>query len=268
MAICSWSDGQRPHRDARPLYHQGRNCAQYSRDYIMVSLLYIFILQNTESVFSDWITNEMHNIDPDGFVDHAPTAKKVHQQPVVALGPHHQWSGDGHDKLNKIRFLIWAIQEVWSRLWLGLWVVPDNCLKVVIAYLYLHLVYKLGGKSHSKHLQCSQYLLTLVHSRYAGMPLLMVTDCGSEKTALYGFTCDLRCELDASICLLLINILYREPFSPELHLSNFKAHHFTKSIHNITMEWGWLQMGLQWGNNVIVFWEAGQDIYDPNDTEQ
>ncbi|KAG2034481.1 hypothetical protein BDR03DRAFT_935253 [Suillus americanus] len=41
--------------------------------------------------------------------------KKVSQQPLVSLGPHHQWSGDGH---------IWAIQDQWSGKWLGMWV---NC---------------------------------------------------------------------------------------------------------------------------------------------
>lgn len=157
----------------------------------------MFYIYEAESVSSDWITNEMHDIDHDGFAGRAPTAKKVHRQPVVALGPHHQWSGDGHDKLNKIGFPIWAIREVWSGSWLGLWVVPDNRLKVVVAYLYLRLVHELGGKSVWTS-------VVLAHSLYLGMPLLMVTDCGSETTTLYGFACALRYEFDASmVCLLL-----------------------------------------------------------------
>ena len=58
---------------------------------------------------SDWVWNEMQELDPDGFAACAPTAKKIHRVPVVALGPHHRWSADGHDKLKIIRFPVWAI---------------------------------------------------------------------------------------------------------------------------------------------------------------
>jgi hypothetical protein len=61
------------------------------------------------------------------------------------LGPHHEWSGDGHDKLAQIGFPIWGIRDKWSGKWLGLWVVPNNRLKLVIAYLYLRLIIELEG---------------------------------------------------------------------------------------------------------------------------
>lgn len=80
-----------------------------------------------------------------GFDVREPGAKKVHRTPLVSLGPHHEWSGDGHDKLAAIGFPIWALRDVWSSCWLGIWVVPNNRLKNVIAYLYLSLVYELGG---------------------------------------------------------------------------------------------------------------------------
>ena len=64
----------------------------------------------------------------------------------MALGPHNKWSGDGHDKLIKIGYAIWGIHDKWPGKWLELWVVPNNCLKVVIAYLYLSLIEELGGK--------------------------------------------------------------------------------------------------------------------------
>jgi len=96
----------------------------------------------------DYINHEMHVQDPDGFTICEPSAhKKVFRVPLVSLGPHHEWSADGHDKLTKLGFPIWGIRDKWSGKWLGLWVVPNNRLKVTIGYLYLLLVKKLGGES-------------------------------------------------------------------------------------------------------------------------
>lgn len=47
-----------------------------------------------------------------------------------------------------------------------------------------------------------------------------------------------------------------------------KAHAFVQSIHNTTIERGWLHLRLEWGDNVIVFWEAGHNLYDPLDPVQ
>ncbi|KAH7903949.1 hypothetical protein BJ138DRAFT_1019807 [Hygrophoropsis aurantiaca] len=176
----------------------------------------------------DWITMEMRLIDPSGFESRSPTAKRIHRVAVVALGPHYRWSGDGHDKLVKIGWPIWGVRDVWSGKWLGLWVVPDNRLKVATAYLFLKLVEELGG-----------------------MPIQMVTDCGSETTKIYGVATALR-----------------EIFNPDLPVSEFPAHRFMRSVNNITIERGWLRLRLQWGDNVLVFWEAGRDIYNPTDPQQ
>ncbi|KAG1741481.1 uncharacterized protein EDB91DRAFT_1237141 [Suillus paluster] len=149
-----------------------------------------------------YVTDKMRYHKPDGFTQWEPLKKKVSRQPLVSLGPHHQWSGDGHNKLSKIGFPIWAIRDQWSRKWLGMWVVPNNRLRTSIAYLYLSLIYETGG-----------------------MPLQMTTNCGSETTKVYGFTTAL-------------------------------------SVHNITIKCGWLHVRLQWGDNVKVFWEAGEEIYN------
>lgn len=84
--------------------------------------------------------------DPDGFERREPGARKTHRVALVSLGPHHEWSGDGHDKLSAIGFPIWGLRDKWSGKWLGLWVVPNNRFKMSIAYLYLLLVYELGGE--------------------------------------------------------------------------------------------------------------------------
>ena len=53
---------------------------------------------------------------------------------------------DGHDKLYKIGFPIWAIVDDATSKWLGAWVVPSNRMGNVIAYLWLCAVQKYGGK--------------------------------------------------------------------------------------------------------------------------
>lgn len=87
----------------------------------------------------------MHLQNPDGFDIREPSAKKTKQSPLVALGPHHEWSGDGHDKLSEIGFPIWGMRDKWSGKWLGLWVVSNNRLNLAVAYLYLRLIKKHGG---------------------------------------------------------------------------------------------------------------------------
>ncbi|GJJ07921.1 hypothetical protein Clacol_002127 [Clathrus columnatus] len=121
------------------------------------------------------------------------TGKKAKCSPIAVLGPHHEWSGDGHDKLSAIGFPLWGVCDVWSGAWLGLWVVPNNRLKAAIAYIFLSLVEQLEGE-------------------------------------------------DAP-----------------------PAHRFLRSVNNITIEQGWLQLRLQWGDNVKIYWEAGEGIYHPQD---
>lgn len=46
------------------------------------------------------------------------------------------------------------------------------------------------------------------------------------------------------------------------------AHVFLKSIYNITIERGWLRVRLTWGDNVKLFWKAGEGIYNPTIPKQ
>ncbi|KJA25629.1 hypothetical protein HYPSUDRAFT_85343 [Hypholoma sublateritium FD-334 SS-4] len=176
-----------------------------------------------------YIREEMRVQDPAGFAEREPSAKKVHRGVLISLGPHHEWSADGHDKLSAIGFPIWGVRDKWSGKWLGLWVVPNNRLKLSVAYLYLKLVSELGG-----------------------MPIQSTTDCGSETTLIYGLACALR-----------------EHFAPEMDEAGIGAAHvFLKSIYNITIERGWLRIRLTWGDNVKLFWKAGEGIYNPTIPKQ
>lgn len=65
---------------------------------------------------------------------------------------------------------------------------------------------------------------------------------------------------------LMLNIpSYREHFSLNLSIDEFPAHRFLKSVHNIMIECCWLRVWVQWGDNVKVFWEAGEEIYNDMD---
>ncbi|KAG6885107.1 hypothetical protein C0992_005461 [Termitomyces sp. T32_za158] len=173
------------------------------------------------SLTRSFVRSEMHLQDPEGFSIREPGSRKIKRVALVSLGPHHEWSGDGHDKLAAIGFPIWGVRDVWSGKWLGLWVVPNNRRQKAVALLFLRLV-----------------------NKYGGMPIQMSTDCGSETTQVFG----------------LANAL-REIFHPELSTEELPAHRFLRSVRNITIERGWLAFRLQWGDNVKQFWFAGANVY-------
>lgn len=54
----------------------------------------------------------------------------------------------------------------------------------------------------------------------------------------------------------------REIFASDLPIEELPAHRFMQSIHNITIERGWLRLRLHWGDNVKIFWESGAGIYN------
>lgn len=91
----------------------------------------------------------MKLLDPGGFDIRWPEQKKIDRKPIVSIGPNEQWSADGHDKLKQIGFPIYGFRDVWSANWLKAWVVPDNRLQLIIAYLLLWLIWYLGGLSLS-----------------------------------------------------------------------------------------------------------------------
>lgn len=100
----------------------------------------------------------MHDEDPDGFVKRHPAAKKIPRVPLTSAGPNDEWAGDGHDKLNGIGIGIYGIRDKASGYWLGLWATPTNRDGKIVAYLYLSLVAKHGGRCQSD-LHCHNYLL-------------------------------------------------------------------------------------------------------------
>lgn len=87
----------------------------------------------------------MKEEDPEGFIRRKPGAKRIHRSTITSAGSNDEWSCDGHDKMMSIGFPLWGVRDVCSRNYLGLFCVPNNRLATVIAYLWLSVVYELGG---------------------------------------------------------------------------------------------------------------------------
>lgn len=88
----------------------------------------------------------MHAHAPEGFAQREPTAKRIHRSNKHPIGIHERWSGDGHDKLYRIGFPIWAVVDDAVGQRLGAWVVPSNRMGIIIGYLFLSLVEKYEGE--------------------------------------------------------------------------------------------------------------------------
>ena len=88
----------------------------------------------------------MHIYDNDAFNECKPAAKCVFHVPKYPIGIHECWLGDGHNKLYKISFPVWAMVDDAMSKWLGAWVVPSNRMGEIVAYLFLCLVEKYEGK--------------------------------------------------------------------------------------------------------------------------
>jgi hypothetical protein len=61
------------------------------------------------SVARNFVSEVMHTHDNDAFASHEPTTKRVFRVKKHPIRIHQCWSADGHDKLYKIGFPIWAI---------------------------------------------------------------------------------------------------------------------------------------------------------------
>ena len=92
-----------------------------------------------------FVSKVMHAHDSDAFAMREPTAQRTFWVKKFPIGIHQRWAADGHDKLYKIGFPIWAIVDDATGKWLDAWVVPSNRTGNIIAYLWLCTVQKYGG---------------------------------------------------------------------------------------------------------------------------
>ena len=94
----------------------------------------------------DFVSDVMHIHDEEGFAHRDPSSKKILRVKKNPIGIHERWAGDGHDKLFRIGFPIWAVVDDATGKWLDAWVVPSNRMGHIVGYLFLCLVEKFGGE--------------------------------------------------------------------------------------------------------------------------
>ena len=104
-------------------------------------------MATSQHIKRDFVSEVMHMHDPTGPERRHPQSRKIHCTKKVPIGIHERlrWSADGHDKLYRIGFPIWAIIDDVTGKWLGAWVVPSNRMGHIIAYLFLCTVERYGG---------------------------------------------------------------------------------------------------------------------------
>ncbi|KAJ7200806.1 hypothetical protein GGX14DRAFT_371973 [Mycena pura] len=176
------------------------------------------------------VSDVMHMHDSAAFEGREPTAKKIFRVAKHKIGIHQSWSGDGHDKLYKIGFPVYAYVEDGSSVVLNAWICPSNRLKNTVAYLWLCLV-----------------------EEHEGMPTQTITDCGSETTELFAVATTLR-------------NCYHPEFDPTNELP---AHQYLRSVHNIEVERSWYRLRLDFGDNAVLKFQEGiiEGWYQPHDPD-
>ncbi|KIO33914.1 hypothetical protein M407DRAFT_227054 [Tulasnella calospora MUT 4182] len=181
------------------------------------------LADNGFSLPQQFVRKTMKEFDPEGFELRKPGAKIIHRGVLTAAGLHEEWSGDGHDGIGKYGLYIWGVRDKWSRAWLGVRVVPNNRLQEIVAYVWLGIVYEVGG-----------------------VPVQMTTDCGSENPVIYGLTNALR-----------------EEYAPGLNSTETPAHRFLKSVHNITIERGWHSLKMAVLKDIKNLYEDDDECINP-----
>ncbi|KAK7001070.1 hypothetical protein R3P38DRAFT_2559293 [Favolaschia claudopus] len=93
------------------------------------------------------ISNVMHTFEEEGFEKRDPKAqnKTVKRSPLTAVGPHEEWSMDGHNKMNEAGFGIYGIRDKWGGRYLHYRVLPSNRYADVVGVVYLECAKKHGG---------------------------------------------------------------------------------------------------------------------------
>ncbi|KAJ7512411.1 hypothetical protein B0H11DRAFT_1698749 [Mycena galericulata] len=182
----------------------------------------------------DDVRDLMHRFQPLGAEHRFPgNKKKVFRQPLSALGPFHEVSSDGHEKLGQqalkmgdIGLPIYSYKDKWTANVLKLTVVPDCRTNAAVGHLHLDFLEEIGG-----------------------IPMQTTTDKGSE----IGWLCAIQTAL-------------REAFAPDIDLEVYPATACIKSVHNTIIEAFWRWLRIKCGINVREHVLRGktEHIFDAN----
>ncbi|KAK7027209.1 hypothetical protein R3P38DRAFT_2527115 [Favolaschia claudopus] len=168
------------------------------------------------------ISGVMHTFEEEGFEKRDPKAQKktVKRSALTSVGPHEEWSMDGHDKLNEAGFGIYGIRDKWGTKYLHYRVLPSNRYATVIGVVYL---------------ECAKKNMEVTNRGSS--------DHGSEVRDAHALQKTLR-----------------EEYWDDDDAAAVPAWKFLESIHNITVESGWRPLFYKWGVNVLDFYFAASII--------
>ncbi|KAK7029309.1 hypothetical protein R3P38DRAFT_3394433 [Favolaschia claudopus] len=158
---------------------------------------------------------------PEGFNQRYPGRKKstVVRQSLSAIGPYHEVSSDGHEKLaagalkmGGLGLPVYVYKDKWTAYLLKMNVVPNCRTAGAIGHLFLDFLEENGIA-----------------------PLQITTDKGSETGWQYA-----------------IQVAIRDAFAPDIDPGVYPAAAFLKSVHNTVIEAFWRWLHDKWGFNM---WE-------------
>ncbi|KAH6880209.1 hypothetical protein BKA70DRAFT_1126820 [Coprinopsis sp. MPI-PUGE-AT-0042] len=167
----------------------------------------------------DHVREIMHLIAPEGFDKRFPGRNKkvLERVPLVAIGPFHEISGDGHEKLNAqalqmgdLTLPVYAWRDKWSGFVLKIIVLPDTRKAAVIGHAYLDLI-----------------------EEYGAIPIQLTLDKGSET----GWE-------------IAIQDALRRLLAPEIDPETDATAMSMKSVHNTIIESLWKWFKLKFGLNL------------------
>ncbi|KAJ7099174.1 hypothetical protein C8R44DRAFT_747860 [Mycena epipterygia] len=201
-----------------------------------------------------------------GFNSHYPGKKKttIIRQSLSAIGPYHEVSVDGHEKLaasalkmGDIGLPIYRHKDKWTADLLNIVTVPDCRTAAAVGHLYLDYLEANGGMRERRAGARSRYINTrdrtatdrtmsvkseafksssnklLNDTKPTVAPIQLTTDKGSETGWQYA-----------------IQTVIGETFAPDIDPAVYPSTAFLKSVHNTVIEafWHWLRD--KWGINM------------------
>ncbi|KAJ7905018.1 hypothetical protein B0H13DRAFT_2233816 [Mycena leptocephala] len=192
----------------------------------------------------------MHEWNPLGAEHLYPGHKKhkIYRHPLSALGPFHEVSSDGHEKISAqalkmgdVGLPIYGWKDKWTADLLKMNVVPNCRSNAAIGHLFLDFI-----------------------EEYGGIGLQSTMDKGSELGWLEAIQTVLRCVesffVDPSLTCA------SEIFAPDIDPAVYPAHKSIKSVHNTIIEafWRWLREKLGISLRDHILRGKNEHIFDPN----
>jgi hypothetical protein len=91
------------------------------------------------------ILSVLKEVDPEGFIIRTPGSRlRVKRSAMFGIGPHAQWSCDGHDKLEHFNIQIYGIADNWSAFSLKMGIARSKKASIVARH-YLDTALQVGG---------------------------------------------------------------------------------------------------------------------------